>query len=138
MKLWEDIINKATLGSQKLPLRSSDIPEIITQEYELFDSQETEEDFLRFSSLVYQYRQAGSLPLNFQSIVQGEAESEIKSYCSSKANGVLRTILDEELIPFLKLWLKLCASTELIVTPELIPELLDIAIRKKEFRKLIL
>jgi hypothetical protein len=31
MKLWEDIINKATLGSQKLPLRSVEIPEIISQ-----------------------------------------------------------------------------------------------------------
>src|SRR5688500_13294167 len=124
MKLWEDIINKATLGSQKLPLRSVEIPEIISQEYELSDSQDSEEDFLRLSTLVYQYRQGGSLPLNFQSIVQAEAESEIKSYCSSKANGVLRTILDEELIPFLKLWLKLCVSAELIVTPDLIPELL--------------
>ena len=138
MKLWEDIINKATLGSGKLPLKSSDIPEIIAQEYDVPDSQDPEEDFLRLSALIYQYKQAGSLPLNFQSIVQAEAESEIKSYCSSKANDVLKTILDEELFPFLKLWLKRCASTALIVAPELIPDLLDIALRKKEFKKLIL
>ncbi|WP_276368654.1 DUF5691 domain-containing protein [Chryseolinea sp. H1M3-3] len=137
MKLWEDIINKATLGSGKLPLKSSDIPEIITQKYEVFDSQDPEEDFLRFSSLIYQYRRAGSLPLNFQHIAHAEAELEIKSYCSPKASGVLNTILEEDLMPFLKLWIKQCASKELIVTPELIPALLDIALRKKEFRKLI-
>src|SRR5688572_13582248 len=137
MKLWEDIINRATLGSGKLPLKSSDIPEIIAQEYDLSHSQDPEEDFLRFSSLIYQYRRAGSLPLNFQNIGHAEAESEIKSYCSSKASGVLKTILEEELMPFLKLWTKQCDSKELIVAPEVIPELLDIALRKKEFRKLI-
>jgi hypothetical protein len=138
MKLWEDIINKATLGSAKLPLKSSDIPAIISEQYDLSDSQDQEEDFLRFSSLIYQYRQAGSLPLNFQTIVQAESEEEIRPYCSSKASDMLKTILEEELNPFLKLWLKLCASNDLCVAPELIPELLDISTRKKEFRKLIL
>jgi hypothetical protein len=138
MKLWEDIINKATLGSGKLALKSSDIPAVIAQEYDLSDSHDPEEDFLRFSSVIYQYRQAGSLPMRLHNFVQVESEQEIKPYCSAKANGVLKTILEEDLFPFLKLWLRLCASKELCVAPELIPELLDIALRKKEFRRLIL
>src|SRR5688572_14844550 len=134
MKLWQDIINKATLGSGKLALKSSDIPAVIAQEYDLSESQDPEEDFLRFSSFIYQYRQAGSLPMSLHNFVQVESEKEIKPYCSAKGNGVLKTILEEDLFPFLKLWLRLCASKELCVAPELIPELLDIALRKKEFR----
>jgi len=138
MKLWENIINKASLGSGKEPLKSADLPEIIEQEFALSDSSDQEEDFLRFSSLVYQFRQAGWLPLNFKAITQIESENEIKSYCSLKANGALRAILEEGVIPFLKLWLKLCASREYCVAPEMIPELFEIASRRKELRKLIL
>ncbi|MEJ7646173.1 MAG: DUF5691 domain-containing protein [Chryseolinea sp.] len=138
MKLWEDIVNKATLGSAKLPLKSVDVPENIAEEYELIDSKDPEDDFLRFASLIFQYRQAGSLPLNFQSVTQTQAKPEIKSYCSAKANGVLKTILEEELIPFLKMWLQLCSSRDACVAPELIPELFDVALRKRELETLIL
>jgi hypothetical protein len=138
MKLWENIINKASLGSGKEPLKSAELPEIITEEFALSDSPDQEEDFLRFSSLVYQFRQAGWLPLHFKAITQIESGNEIKSYCSVKANGALKAILEEGVIPFLKLWLRLCVSRECCVAPELIPELFEIASRRKELRKLIL
>ena len=122
MKLWEDVINKATLGSGKLALKPSDIPAAIKQKYDLSDSQDPEEDFLRFSSLIYQYRQAGSLPMNLTTGVQGESEEEVNPYCSPKADGVLGTISEEDLPPFLKLWLRLCVFKGSCVAPEFIPE----------------
>ena len=100
MKLWENIINKASLGSGKEPLKSAELPEIIAEKFALSDSPDQEEDFLRFSSLVYQFRQAGWLPLNFKVITQIESGNEIKSYCSVKANGALKAILEEGVIPF--------------------------------------
>jgi hypothetical protein len=60
MKFWDGIINNATLVSAKMPLRTHDLPEFITEVIELNESTEPEEDFLRMAGLAYQNRQAGS------------------------------------------------------------------------------
>jgi hypothetical protein len=138
MKFWEDIVSKAILGSSKQHLQMSDIPELITQEFELNDTQDPEEDFLRFSSLAYQFRQGGSRSLNFSNTQQAETEEETKPYCSSLATNILKTILEEEHYPLLELWLLRCSARKLCVPPEIIPALLDIAVNRKELRKLIL
>ncbi|HEY9045766.1 MAG TPA: DUF5691 domain-containing protein, partial [Ohtaekwangia sp.] len=138
MKFWEEIINRASLGSTRQPLRTSDIPEYIAGELVLQDSQDAEEDFLRFASLAYQYRQGGSQPPDFQTIVQPVAAEETKAYCTALAGNILYTILAEEHQPFLELWLSQCASKGLCVPPEIVPSLLDIAARRKELRKLVM
>ncbi|MFD1001968.1 DUF5691 domain-containing protein [Ohtaekwangia kribbensis] len=137
MKSWEDIVNKALLGSEKASLRVADIPASIAQEYDLVASGNHEEDFLRFTSLVYQFRQGGAHPLDFNAVKSVEAAVETKQYCSTQANDTLKIILDEELPQLLYLWLQTCASRQEVVSPEMIPALLDIALRKKELRKVI-
>src|SRR4051812_6883380 len=107
MKDWENIINKATLGIAKQTLKASDLPAAIAEELELQETLDAEENFLRLSSLAYQYRQAGTLPLNLSALSQAAAEEEIKSYTTEKSNAVLKTILEEEHFSLLELWLKL-------------------------------
>ncbi len=138
MKYWQDIINRATLGTAKLPLNASDLPSFITNEVELPDVQDSEENFLRFTSLLYQYRQSGAIPLNVQSVSNTPADTERKPYCSSPGTGVLKSILSEEHSSLLRLWLQQCHGSGQLAEPEIIPELLDIASHKKELRKLIL
>lgn len=137
MKAWEDIVNKALLGSEKASLQIADIPASIAQAYDLVGSGNQEEDFLRFTSLVYQFRQSGAHPLDFTAVKSVEALAETKPYCSTQANDMLKIILDEELPQLLYLWLQTCASRQEVVLPEMIPALLDIALRRKELRKVI-
>jgi len=138
MKFWDGIINNATLGSAKMPLKSHDLPDFITGGIEVNEQAEPEEDFLQLASLAYQYRQAGSKPLNLNLMAQSAAAAEELSYASSKSTSILRTIMFEELHPLLILWLEQCESKKVLVEPELIPQLLEIASRKKELRKVIL
>src|SRR5882762_1769686 len=138
MKAWETIVNNAMLGTTKLPLRAADLPEAITEQVEVSDTPDAEEDFLRFGSLVYQYRQSGCVPLNIQSAVLSAAEAEIKPYCHASSTAVLRTILSEEHYALLKLWLTQCELVHKCAEPECVPALLDISVGKKELRSLIL
>ena len=138
MKIWEDIVNNAMLGTTKLPLRAADLPATITEQVEVSDTPDAEEDFLRFGSLMYQYRQSGCVPLDLRSAVLSAAEAEIKPYCHANATVVLRTILSEEHHALLKLWLTQCDLAHKCAEPECVPALLDISIGKKELRPLIL
>ncbi len=138
MKFWDGIINNATLGSAKMPLRTHDLPEFITEVIELKESTEPEEDFLLMAGLAYQYRQAGTKPLDLNLISQSLAADEELPYASSNSTNIFRTIISEDLHPLLILWLHQCELKGVLAEPELIPELLQIASRKKELRKVIL
>jgi hypothetical protein len=137
MKLWDDIVNKAMLGSSKLQVRSTDLPEAITTVLDVQDSDDSEENFLRFTSLIYQFRQAGALPRNLQTIAQPPSETETKPYAPEIANEVLKTVLEENLFQFLQLWLARCDAKGLCIAPELMPRLLDEALENKELRKVV-
>ena len=138
MKAWETIVNNAMLGTTKLPLRAADLPAAITDQVEVSETTDAEEDFLRFGSLVYQYRQSGCVPLDLRSAVLSAAEVEIKPYCHASSTAVLRTILSEEHHALLKLWLTQCERALKCAEPECVPALLDISIQKKELRSLVL
>ena len=138
MKAWETIVNNAMLGTTKLPLRAADLPAAITEHVEVSNTPDAEEDFLRFGSLVYQYRQSGCVPLNLRSAVLSAAKAEIKPYGHASSTAVLRTILSEENHALLKLWLTQCEHAHKCAEPECVPALLDISVAKKELRSLIL
>jgi hypothetical protein len=138
MKSWEDIVNKALLGSEKTSLQVTDIPELITQEFDLAASGNNEDDFLRFTSLVYQFRQSGTSPLDFNAIAAAEAAAETKQYCPAQATDMLKIILEEDLPQLLQLWLDVCASRGEVVSPEMIPVLLDVTQQTRELSKTII
>lgn len=137
MKVWEDIVNKATLGSAKQALKIADLPELIVTEFNLSEAPDVEENFLSLSSLVYQFRQAGALPSNFSAVTQAIADEETKPHSTAKATAVLKTILNEGHYSLLELWLKRCAEKGWCVEPEIIPQLFDIATERKDLTKLI-
>ena len=137
MKAWEEIVNKALLGSEKAPLTAADLPAAIADEFEFSASADKEEDFLKISAMTYQFRQSGVLSSSYLLVAQHEAADESKPYCSSSSTQVLKIILDEDLPLLLKLWLSQCVSKKQLAHPEIIPVLLDIAVTRKELRKLI-
>ena len=108
MRHWNELLNKAMLGSSKSPMLTSDIPYEILTAFDVSDIEDQEENFLRLSSLVFQFRQSGSLPLRIETMNQREAEPELSPYCSRDAMNVLNQILEEGHEEFLKLWLAHC------------------------------
>lgn len=137
MKLWNDIINRASLGSSKLPLKSTDLPSDITKDYDLGDTDELEANFLNYSSLIYQFRQSGAQPLNLKVLSVSPSAEEHLQTCSSHANNILKTVIDEEVPQFIELWLRLCVSKQNVAHAEMIPYLLELGQKKKELRKFV-
>lgn len=137
MKVWEEIVNKALLGSEKASLTVANLPEEIVEEFDVAPSPDKEDTFLKISALTYQFRQSGVRPLNIPHTTQTEAAPESKPYCSGKANGMLKTLLEEELTGLLGFWLPLCIAKEQLAQPETVPLLLDVAQRRKEFRSVV-
>lgn len=137
MKTWDEIINKALLGSEKASLTPDDIPSDISDEFVVTTSPDREENFLKLSSLAYQYRQSGARALNVSTITQPAASPEDKSYCAPRANEILKTLLEEDIAVLLEVWLQMCAGKNVLAHPEMIPALLDIAQQEKDLRPLI-
>src|SRR5687768_2968778 len=125
MKAWEEIVNKALLGSAKAPLSPVDLPMPVAEAFDIVVTGEPEETFFNISTLGFQFRQGGLLPLNLATLTRSEATPEEKTYCSGLAHINLKAILEEDLPKFLELWLRLCAAKDQIVHPEVIPDLLD-------------
>ncbi len=138
MKFWDDIVNKASLGSAKAPLTTNDIPAAIVDEYELEVQEDAEENFFKIASLAGQYRRSGARPMNAGTIVQSEAAEEVKPYCSNESIAALKEIFAEELPPFLDLWLHQCISKNKIARPDVVPYLLELARDKKKLRNAII
>jgi len=138
MKVWEEIVNKALMGSEKASLTSADLPAEIAAEFVVEECPEREDTFLKIAALTYQFRQSGALPGKANHATLAMAAPESLPYCSTKANAVLKTLLEEELPALLVFWLKLCLSKQQLAHPEMVPALLNIVARRKEFRPVVL
>lgn len=137
MRSWTDITNKAMLGSSKSPLNMKDTPQEIFHDFDVIDVEDKEENFLRLSSLVYQLRQAGVQPLKVDVLQLNTADDEQLPYCTGAAMSILSEIIEQEHVPFLKMWLALSRDKKQLVFPEMIPTLFEIAERRRELKSLI-
>lgn len=138
MKAWDEIVNKALLGSAKVSLTPADLPLEITEEFDVDASQNNEDTFLKISALAFQFRQSGAKPLKATYETLTEALPESKPYCSAEATTVLKTLLEEEHISLLSFWLRLCQSKEQLAHPETVASLIGIAQRRKDLRNVIM
>jgi hypothetical protein len=139
MKIWDDILNTAIIGTDKKQVNTGLAPEQLVQTLQLTEkvSNEKEEQFLAAASVVYNYKRAGILPLDVRTSLIPVCEEEEKRYCGPDAAGSLQAVLGEENDSLLYWWLFQCSKKELIVKPEYIPALFEIAEKNKELRTLI-
>ncbi len=96
-----------------------------------------EERFLQTAALVLNYRQCGATAMQQQEVTLPVAEKEEKTYCSTTALQLLKDILQQESNSLLYLWLNRCNEKGLLVTPRLVPPLLQKAEQQKNLRELI-
>ncbi|SFD01949.1 hypothetical protein SAMN05518672_10167 [Chitinophaga sp. CF118] len=137
MQFWNHIIQTAMLGTDKKQIAISELPEAMANATTIITGNtaiDKEEQFLQIASLAANYRQSGAQPLHKEGITIELAPPEEKPYCSNRASGVLKDILDEDSNPLLALWLEHCVSAGQLTTPLLLPLLLDKATQHKTLR----
>ncbi|WP_205511646.1 DUF5691 domain-containing protein [Longitalea arenae] len=139
MQTWEQIINTALLGTDKRTLAISEWPpELAAVAAQLQASVTDREDlFLQTAALAFNYRQCGAKPLQKEGLSITKAQLEEKQYCSPLALQTLKDIFDSESISLLQFWLQLCEAKGRIVTPEFVPELLNLGIPQKKLQNLV-
>jgi hypothetical protein len=139
MKIWEDILHTAMLGTDKPSPGNTDWPEelaAIVDAVELAGEQDKEILFLQKAAIVYNYRQCGFIPLQKSELSFAPAEAETKSYCSAVAQQLLTAILHEDNLPLLQLWLTHCNDGHQLLPPAMIPVVLDKAAKHEVIRQL--
>jgi hypothetical protein len=135
MNHWETIQQHAMLGTARAPLTIADLPAAIAGEL-LWTPVDAEEDFLRLASVAWQYGQTGGLPPAVSTVTSIAAPEE-KPYSAVQTSGDLQSLVDDELYTLVRLWLEYCQAAGQIARPEILPALLDLAIRRPELRAMI-
>lgn len=142
MKIWDEIIHTALLGTDKkqLSLDETSVPFAgLKDKINQMPSLDKEDQFLHLAAIVLNYRQCGRMPFPMEGAEMTAAEPETKPYSSAKAFQILKDILAEDNhTPLLKFWLKQCSAVERLIRPEIIPDLFSVAVQQKELRANIL
>lgn len=139
MEAWNHIINTALLGTDKRQPDAKQWPADLAQAADavVAAGADKEEQFLQTAALAANFRQCGIVPLHKEVIDFSVAAQEEKNYCSTFASQLLTSIIEADSASLLKLWLQQCASKEMIVAPDMVPQLLDIAVKEKALRGLL-
>jgi hypothetical protein len=141
MNIWNQVINTALLGTDKKQISHDELPAHLAGIEEIMAAnlqQDNEEKFLNLAAVILNYRQCGRASFKTQAMAQPVAEPELKSYASLKAIQILRDIMEEENnVPLLQFWLKHCIAAEQLITPDMIPALMNIAEQQKFLREQI-
>lgn len=141
LKVWEYIVNSAMLGTDKPAISKPDLSEELIDVFNQIENTESldrESKFLCQAAVVSNYRKSGFQPLKKNDLLIPIAEPEIKEYCPTEALIVLNAILNSGNYRLLKLWMQKCVENELLVSPDLLPELLEMAVTHRALQKLII
>ena len=139
MEAWENVINTAMLGTDKQMPGNARLPDEIAEIATTVDAIEAldkEAKFLYKAALIYNYRQCGFVPLQQKDLPTNMAPDEIKPCCSEMASKVLGDILNEDNTVLLEMWLGLCNEKGLLLLPDALPAVLDIAVKDKSMQPL--
>lgn len=140
MKVWEEIINTAIIGTDKKSLNKSLIPTDLLSELEKAEQLSTEKEiqFLNSAAIICNYKRAGFVSTSSEMSSIEECADEDKSYCSSHATGALQAVINEDNNALLIYWLNKCIDKNNIVTPEYIPLLFQKAERDITLKELVI
>jgi hypothetical protein len=139
MESWNSVINTALLGTEKRSLKAEEVDPAFHEHFTRIQeqAQNKEDAFLQSAALVYNYRQAGFLPLQKETVSIAQAEAEERLFASPFAHVVLTDILDTGSVSLFRFWLEQCSQAERIVQPEFIPVLLQNGTKNKTIAPLM-
>ncbi len=139
--VWEALVKAVLLGTQRLGKRP--LAEIVplSEEIEpLIDGDSVEVEILQALAIASVQRQAGRVfPRVAVETTVEVAPEERLPVCSTAASRLLEEILAGEEVPErLSLWLGWAQRSQVRVTPQLLPGLLDVGRQRRQLRPLIL
>jgi hypothetical protein len=140
MEQWANIINSALLGTGKKVADAGTLSGVLQQAADnisVATANDREEHFLQLASLIYNFRQSGTQPVNANAAPLAVCRPETKPYCSPAANRVLQQVLDTDSIQLLQLWLEYCTQKGFLMQPDILPVMLDRGWRNKSLRTFI-
>lgn len=141
MKAWEYVINTAMLGTDKPMPGNAELPDEIAEITAMIDAVESsdkEAKFLQKAAAIYNYRQCGFTPIEQKELPTTIAPEEIKLYCSEEAVKILSDILNEDNTALLELWLSCCSNGGRLLLPDVLPAVLDAALKDKLLQPLVI
>ncbi|MEM1394054.1 MAG: DUF5691 domain-containing protein [Cyanobacteria bacterium P01_H01_bin.150] len=138
MKIWQDLVKTAVVGTQRQKLK------IVAQDNQLdevlsgLDTNDKEACLLSAAGTIYLYQKAGqSTAIDSQKSLS-TCNLDDLPYCSQVSEQHLGMMLSGGYIGFLPEWLTLLAETKKVVSPKYLPELLKLGILQHHWRKYIL
>lgn len=140
MKAWEFVINTAMLGTDKPAPALTDAGDDVANIAAMIDAAEAldkEEKFLQKAAVIYNYLQCGFSPQQQKGLPVTVADEESQSYCSTSAQKVLNSILQEDNNSLLEFWLGLCKQHGQILWPDDLPAVLHAGLKEKALQPLI-
>lgn len=141
MNFWNNVVQTAMLGTDKKDIaQQDDLPEELLAAVKIINDNaviDAEEKFIQTAALGFNYRQSGTCPNPQPDATLSLAPDEEKLYCNAEAVQALKDILFEDSVGLLKIWLQLCVQKNQIVTPALIPALMDKSVQQKHLKTLV-
>ena len=128
MKAWQNVINTAMLGTEKLPLANDNFNEALINaisKVDLAEELDNEDKFLQKTAIIYNFRRCGFVPFKAPELQENYAEAEISPYCSPIAANILQNLIAEDLNILIEFWLQQCSAKNQIILPEHLPQILD-------------
>ncbi len=141
MKAWEYVINTAMLGTHKPIPGNAELPNEVAEIVAMIDAVESsdkEAKFLQKAAAIYNYRQCGFTLIEQKELPTTIAPDEAKPYCSEEAATILNDILNEDNTALLMLWLSCCNNGERLLLPDVLPAVLDAALKDKLLQPLVI
>lgn len=140
---WQELVKVALLGTER-QTKAPALTELAQQLAQLYPDAKVPTDtqreaaFLSAAALIGTYYRAGLAVDEYPSELaqtQSEQTTDAQTLVNEAAINHLRQIItDNELFALLPEWLALLAQQKLCLPPLLLPQLLDIALRKKHLR----
>ncbi len=138
MNYWHELSKQLVLGTDKLPLAPSLLPQGLEQGYFSLQENTDKEDFVfRLSFLLWNYTEGGKVFPTSKKIFK-EAAVETLQVISKEKELLLQSILSNQLNDLLLIFLKNCIDNQEILPPAILPTILDKAKILLEIREPVL
>jgi hypothetical protein len=124
------------LGSDKKQLNPPELPDALKGSVEEIEREDTDAEtkFLKTVTLSLSYYKAGIMPLKLN-VQAEEALEETQDYCPLESLEILKETLSNKYNTLTGLWCRLCANKNLIVQPQLLPDLFEWGVATKKYSK---
>ncbi len=134
MQTWNQLVNNALLGTEKMPLDTVNLPQIVQNKLTKTNPNDRETYFLQAASLAWVLKKTANENLTVQLPGIGLAPPETQSYGSQTVGAILQKILDSEQSTkaLLDLFLEKIIEKQWIIPPQYLVKLLNEGIKQKE------